>query len=429
MVAMSSLMPTPVPKPARRARRVLHGLVVVLLFLAAGLLAAHGWAYWHFRSAERASARRDFAVALAHLDACRRVWFWDPTARALTVRAARRAGDLDRAEAMLRESRLDGELSDALSLESKLVTAQRGDVGRVENYLLGAVHAGHKDAALILEVLTPEYYRTFQLLKAQECVKRWVECEPDNTAAWLWRAQVCEKMRTRDEAIASYVRILELDPDNDDARLSLASHLSNSHQPQEALKQFEYLRARLGDTPAVRAGTARCLMELNRPDEARGLLDRLLAEYPHSGQFLSERGRLALAFESTAAAEPWFRRAAAAMPYEPDISYNLYQCLEKLGKHDEARAVLARMKAIEADLDRIKELTKSIARLPHDPELRREAGRILMRNGQVDEGVRWLESALDEDPNHGPTHGDLADYYAGIGNREKAEYHRRRAGR
>ncbi|HEV2949125.1 MAG TPA: hypothetical protein VGX70_17250 [Gemmataceae bacterium] len=46
-------------------------------------------------------------------------------------------------------------------------------------------------------------------------------------------------------------------------------------------------------------------------------------------------------------------------------------------------------------------------------------------NGLESEGLRWLESALVEDPRHAPTHRALTDFYARAGDKEKAELHRR----
>ncbi len=47
------------------------------------------------------------------------------------------------------------------------------------------------------------------------------------------------------------------------------------------------------------------------------------------------------------------------------------------------------------------------------------------RNGLESEGLRWLESALVEDPRHAPTHRALTDFYARAGDKEKAEQHRK----
>lgn len=110
--------------------------------------------------------------------------------------------------------------------------------------------------------------------------------------------------------------------------------------------------------------------------------------------------------------------------YEGDLNYSFYQCLERLGKHEEAAEVLARLKQVEADPARIADLSRAIAQRPPDPALRCEAGVILLRGGLQSEGLRWLESALAVDPRHGPTHQALADYYEQAGDLDRAARHR-----
>jgi Tfp pilus assembly protein PilF len=52
---------------------------------------------------------------------------------------------------------------------------------------------------------------------------------------------------------------------------------------------------------------------------------------------------------------------------------------------------------------------------------------IFLKNGQDKEGLRWLASALQEDPAHRPTCQALADYYSRQGDAEAAERFRRLA--
>jgi len=408
----------------RRTRIIIRAAAWIL---AGIMLGPNVWAYWHFRAAERALARRDAAGAGRHAAQCLRVWIWSADTRLLAARAARREGDCDRAERLLQDCWRFGGDSGAINLEFNLIGAQRGEFSRVENFLFGLVSQGHPDSAHILEVLTRGYYATFQLAKARVCVERWLEHEPTEIEGWLWRARVYEKLLNRPETTNSYRRVIELDPANDDARLALAGLLAADHQPQEALEHLEYLRLRLGDITPILAGMAHCRRDLNQPDEARALLDQLLAREPDNAQVLAERGRLALAYEPAAEAEKWLVRAAGLMPFEKDINYSLYQCLQRLGKRQQAQEVLSRLQRIEADVDRIAVLVQAIARTPHDPALRCEAGQILIHNGQGAEGVRWLLSALREEPGHAAARAALADYYEYAGDREKAEKYRRPA--
>jgi Tfp pilus assembly protein PilF len=54
-----------------------------------------------------------------------------------------------------------------------------------------------------------------------------------------------------------------------------------------------------------------------------------------------------------------------------------------------------------------------------------ELGVILLRNGFVEQGLRWLNRAVQQDAPCPAAHQALADYYQRIGNAEQAELHRR----
>jgi tetratricopeptide (TPR) repeat protein len=246
-------------------------------------------------------------------------------------------------------------------------------------------------------------------------------------AAWQYRAQVYDRLQSSTELLSSYRRILELDPENDDVRLQFAGQLNQVRQYQEALEQYQHLRSRLGDTPQILAGMASCLSVLNRPDEARRLLEQVLAQEPHNGLALAERGRLALEYDSPAEAERWLRRAAAECPAERTVLYNLFQCLQRIGKQEEAAEIKAKFTALDSDLVQLREAIQQVAKTPHDPEPRYKAGLILLRNDRNKDGLRWLASALVENPRHAATHRALAEYYERSGDWKRAAQHRKLA--
>jgi Tfp pilus assembly protein PilF len=408
----------------RSRRLMLLAALLLLVGLAAG---AHLWADWHFRQAQEASKRSDFAGAKQHLIQCLKVWSQSAAVHLQAARAARKAGAFDETEELLRRCRDLGGDDDAINLEHQLLRVQRGDLAEVEPQLVSRLNQNHPDSVLILEVLTLAYIQSNRLGNAQESLRRWLEREPDRVEAWLLQAYVFGRLQNNTEALDSYRRAVELDPDNDGTRLEMAGHLAQAYHMEEALAQFDYLRQKQGDTPAVLKGMAFCRRLMNQPEEARRLLETVLAAQPRDWRALVERGRLANEYESAAAAEKWFRQAADVAPDESDVNYSLYQCLERLGKHQEAKEVLAKLNSVEADLARLADLNRAIAQTPHDPALRCEAGLILLRNGLETEGLRWLESALAENPRHRATHQALADHYQRTGNSERAQQHRKLA--
>ncbi|MFL5241019.1 MAG: tetratricopeptide repeat protein [Gemmataceae bacterium] len=403
------------------------GMLAPLFVLLAVVFGRYPWAYWQYRQAQKAWEMRDFVAAQQHLTQYLKVWPQSAPVHLEAARAARKAGAFDEAERLLSRCFDLGGDPESILVEQLLIHVQRGHLADAEPQLVSRVRRNHADCVLILEVLTLAYIQTYQLYNAQECLKHWLEREPDRLEAWLLRAQVFQRLQNHTEALASYRRAAELDPDNDETRLQLAGQLAQSNQLEEALKEFERLRQKQGDTPAILQGLACCRRAMNQPEEARQLLEAVLADHPQNWRALAERGRLAMQFESAADAEKWFHRAVAAAPHEKDALYSLNLCLESQGKHEEAAQVLAELKRIESDLARMADLSRAIAQSPHDPNLRCEAGRVLLRNGLESEALRWLESALVEDPLHAATHQALADYYIRAGDSERAEEHRRLA--
>jgi tetratricopeptide (TPR) repeat protein len=406
-------------------RRALR-LAALLLLLAGLALGGHLWADGHYRAACRALARGDPAEAQRHLALCSRVWFHGAQTRLLQARAARLAGEYDQAETFLRAAEFLGAAPEAVEVERLLRRAQQGELADLEGPLVGRVLRGHPDAARIVEALGPAYLANYQLVQARECARRWVALEPDCARAWLFQAHALERAKDQAGVRESYRRAVELAPDDLDARLALAGCLAD-FSPREALEQFEYVRARRGDSPALLTGLAHCRVNLGQLDRARPLLDIALAARPDDWAALFERARLAQAAGAATEAEQWFRRAAAVKPYELGILHGLHACLAQVGKRDEAEEVRARLERVKADLGRVAELTRQVASRPRDPGPRCEVGTILMRNGMEAEGLDWLATALQADPRHAATHQALADYYARRGDAERAAEHREAA--
>jgi tetratricopeptide (TPR) repeat protein len=403
-----------------RLRRV---VLLVAMGLTALGLGSQLWASWEYHAAQQANERHDFTQAQKHFERCLQVWFLSTDTYLSAARAARRAGNFRDAETHLLESGASVGHNDKLDLEIKLLRVQQGEP--IDKELVSLLEQNHPDSVVILEVLTPAYIEAYQLNSALECIRRWLELEPNSLAAWQYSAQVYDRLQITTQLITCYRRILELDPENDDAHLQFAAQLNQVHRSQEALEQYQYLRSHLGDTPQILAGMAGSLIALNRPDEARSLLEQVLAKESRNGLALAERGRLALEYESPAEAEPWLRRAAAESPTDRDVLYSLCQCLFRMGKQKEADEIKVKFTAIESDLVQLREAIRQVIKTPHEPGPRCQAGVILLRNGKDKEALRWLASALVEDPCHVATHRALADYYDRSGDAKRAALHRK----
>src|SRR5262249_7807523 len=125
-----------------------------------------------------------------------------------------------------------------------------------------------------------------------------------------------------------------------------------------------------------------------------------------------------------ATAERWLHQAVAKSPFDREARYDLYQSLKQQSKEKEALESLTIFERLDADLKRIDFLTRQMQKTPYNPELYHEAGGLCLRNGNVEEGVRWLRLALHYDSRHRPSHRALADHYERAGRPDLAAQHR-----
>jgi predicted Zn-dependent protease len=404
-------------------------LLSVLLCVGTGWAALHFYVDHHLRAAEQATAAYDFDAAERHLAAC--LWLL-PRSVALhfeMARTARRANHYDEASEHLQKCRDLQPRNPDHALEAILLRVQRGDIAKEERLLQAEVDHDNPDAALILEALAKGYMQTYRLDAEMYCLNRLLDREPDHVIALLLRASLWKTAGNQTKAENDFRRAVESQPEHREARRQYGEHLLLTKQPEEALRQFEYLRQRPGgDDVDILLDLARSHRQLGDAQTARQLLDDVLARNPHEGFALIERGKIALEIESPATAETWLRQAVADYPFDAQANYLLAQALEKQGKDEEARRYDAARIRIEGDLKALEEAFHRVVKEPRAPEPRLQAGRICLRNGRADEGERWLLSALELVPEHAATRAALAEYYARIGKEDLAKVYRRPIG-
>jgi Tfp pilus assembly protein PilF len=387
------------------------------------------WAAYHFRAACKDLARHHTDDAIAHLARALTIWPRDPQILRAAAQAARRSGAYDEAQHFLdRYREVGGPDDDDAVLEQVLLRVEQGDIDRMSRFCQDLVHQAHPAAGQILETCTRGYARMFRLQEAEGCLQRLFEREPDSAEAYFLQAQIYDQQGRQVDSLESYRKTLQLDAERDDARLRLAALLVNLHQAAEAAPHLAYLQKRKPYLTQAWLLSARCADQLGLPDEAERLLGESLARNPDFAPALAERGKLALQREDPVAAESWFRQALAREPGDYETRYQLLLTLERNHKTSEAEAEQRRLERIQDDMRRIQEIaTHFMQSQPHDAALHYEAGMIAMRAGSLQEGLRWLQSAVKEDPQYAPAHKALAEFYEQTGSPARASRHRRLA--
>ena len=263
------------------SRRWKIGAALLLLSIigaAAFSAGRYWWADWQFRACEDAVRHGDYVQAKQHLKACATVWTSSWRCQLWKIRLARLTGQIDDAERLLLAAKLRQEIPhEALRLENSLLKAQQGLCdGYEEERLRNLVDADHPDAPLILHALVLGYLRLYRLHDAQDCLKVWLEAEPDNVDALLQLGKSHERLIQSRLAMETYQHILKLKPDDDELRIRVALLLVAGNQIPEATAHIEPLLERHRADPRVQLSAGIYRHSQGKLDDAAVLLDDLL---------------------------------------------------------------------------------------------------------------------------------------------------------
>ena len=207
-------------------------------------------------------------------------------------------------------------MSDQVQLEWLLLRCQQGDVDELSPGLLASVDNHHPESAAILEALAAVYMRQTRYPEALHCLDRWVELAPDSVRTLDWRGWVHNQLDNRVQAVSDYERALELQPGLSAVRLRLAQILIENARYGDAVVHLDRLRG-AADQPGGADGPGACWMAQSRTDDARNLLDSVLASHPDDFDALVQRGKLEMDGGHFAEAEHWLKKALEQIAPRP----------------------------------------------------------------------------------------------------------------
>jgi tetratricopeptide (TPR) repeat protein len=404
-------------------------LVVFVLLLGTAATTPWLWAWYHFRQGAMELQRYHLGEARRHLAACLRVWPRDVTAHLLAARASRQEGDYDEAEEHLRQAqREQREQSEDVVLEWALHWATLGDLARSETYLLPLTRENSERASLACEALFEGCRRNYRIPQALAVLDTWLARQPDNVRALLLRGHLWGQLNVYRRAVTDYRRVLELDPEQGEARYWLSLCLVENMRWDEALPYVEELHRERPADERVIVLLARCRNRQGRQPEARQLLQTALAGRPDDPSALRSLGETLLQEQQPEQAETYFRRAIDLSPHDRTAHWFLYQSLRMQDKTAEAEDELDRTQQLENRWKRFHVITqKDLPAHPTDAGLQAELGTLMLELGLTKEGRNWLLVALNRDPQCRAAHEALARYYQQQGDDELAAHHRRLA--
>ena len=420
------------PPPASPLRRRLGLLVLGVV----GVIALLVWqrAAWQLKLGEvrtllvesRVQAAWDRAVELRgeHPD--------DAELALLLAKTARRSGRADEARRQLERATQLGAPAEEIEREQTLATLQSGGYPRVkaevERIIASNLSLAESDE--FFEAMAKGHLAAYRIPDLQLCLDFWLKSNPDAPEAHMIRGDLAFRLSLYTDAADAFRRVLQLRPDHERARRRLLETLLQLNEITEAARIAA--ESTEPDHPELLLRQAQCEHRLGNPDQARQWLQRALDNSPSSiirAGLLEELGRLALEDARPEEAIESLEVSVALAPENSpawDILSNAYAMA---GDREKARATRERATSIQKAYTRLTDVTHELVEKPESAELRFEAGRILMDNGLPGEGAKWMQTALQQDPDYRPAHEALADYFTSIGRERTAESHRREAKR
>ena len=407
-----------------RFRKWLLAAVVVMAGLAAAFWGAIPLAIqFHCGRARQFLQQRDNQQALHQLRIALRLAPQRAETYFLLARTHRRLGDLERVEPLLREAQQRGGDPERAQRETWLAWAQAGRLRDAEPHLSELLMDGKEDGAEICAAYVQGYFTNLQPREARQLLDAWQRDYPGDPQSHFMRGYLNQALALFPEAAEAYRQGLELAPGETMMRIRLAEVLGEMNETDEAIGQFQRCADETPNDAAIFAAWAKCLVKQGDSAQARQVLQRALRIASMNFEALRQLGELELADGNFQQALPPLQAATSQRPYDTATHNALGKTLQALGRTAEARPHLEYAAQAEESLSRMERELRTVVDRPKDPELRYDIGLTLLKYGSPPDGVKWLHTVLELQPDHPGAHQALAAYYETIGDLSQAARH------
>jgi tetratricopeptide (TPR) repeat protein len=242
-----------------------------------------------------------------------------------------------------------------------------------------------------------------------------------------------------DEAIAAFLELLRVQPDNNKAIYFLASAYEKKGQYEDALKELETISEESDLYIASRVKMGFILQTQNRIHEA---IELITAEIEKKGATLELSGFLAVLYEEEGMLEEAERvliQGLAVSPRNVDLHYRLGVIYGKENKHEKSIEAMKALLEIDPDnadalnfigysyaergvkLDEAETLIRKAIRIkPDNGYIMDSLGWVYFQQDRLEEAIDCLRKAVDLLPQDPTIAGHLGDAYKKAGQIEKA---------
>lgn len=413
-------MPVPIIKSGSFAKRRTGFISVKLLWLAGSAMFIVAMALPFIQRKQQilqiqtAIDREDLSAARRSLEEFLESHPNDAEAIYLLGSAARRQGDLITFRNCMETATTKDWPKSAIDFQYQLLNVQlgKGDQALQQELLAkgdGSPQISDSVAAQIYQAIAYGHLATYRLKEAWEASEYWLQWQPNSIAAHLLKADIYERIGDPTQAIEQFRSILKIDPSQPAARAQLGRGLLEQNQVEDALTLFEGLVQENIASPKVQIDYADALLRLGRTAEAKRALQGAFSlglGRDERARASALRGQISMDEGNWEAAAADFLVAIEIAPDRTQTYFLLSTTLNRLEQPTLAEQYRLQGEKLQAsateNFQKIRNVLAQILDRPTDPELRTNVGRMMIEQGKVAEGLRWVETALQYDPKYTP---------------------------
>jgi Flp pilus assembly protein TadD len=399
---------------------------MLLLVLLSGAAYSYFWWASRIRSIPVAIDEERYPDAVAAAQRCLR---WAPshipTLYLLSDAYSRLGRHSDAFESLNRIKQIQGSSDDRLEIEYLFVRAYAGEYHQVEPQLTELLRSDHPQARRFVEISANVAIAEQNYSGALNLLKFATDRYPDFAKAYELNAIVFNQQNLKSEAIENFRRAISLTPNNRSARLRLANLLHGERRHEEARDIVDSLMASHPEDPEVWFAKARVLSGTETSvAERRQLLEPAYRLRPGNSLITFELARLEIDDGHPETAERLIREHLGKTNTNSEWRFLLSKALRLQRREEEAKAQLELFHRDNLDEQRVLELTtRFLVRNPGDLAAMRELVAISRRQGFRDLAARWCGKILQIAADDVEAHCFLHDYFSANGDLEAARKH------
>lgn len=346
------------------------------------------------------------------------------------ARAFRNLGQFNQCHDHLQNALDRGLDPEMVRREQWLAFAQSGQMHKAEPYLKQLLNDPRGDEREICEAYVVGYVRVHDLTSASLILESWKKDFPEDYRPWLLLGKINLRETRWETAYEELLRAWELNPGLSEVAFFLAESMLGEKRYEEARTWFSKVEA---DSPYYLPAQARLARSYRMAGELEAAQQSILSAlklHPDDEELLIELGNIQLDQGNYSAAVKSFRKSDALESRDLEIRYAVATALQGAQEIEEAELQFEWLKQAQAATTKIAALKLEVFSDSSNIEARSEIGRLLLSYGNSDEGIIWLNSVFNHDPNHAASHRALAEYYErkidqGAQYQKLAEQHRR----